>query len=620
MGLIGGLCVMAHAASAGATEWFVAPGGTGSGTSSSPFGQIQQGLNAAQPGDTVTVRPGTYQERLATARHGSASARIRVRAASGRGSVIVTASGRVLSVNHAFVTIEALVLDGQYGADDLVRISGSGDSLILTDSEVRRSSRDLIDISAGADQVLIDKSLIHRALNAANGRTDAHGVVAGAVRNLTIRDTEIHTFSGDGVQIDPGRSAPGWTGLTVERARIWLAPLASAENGFAAGTVAGENAVDTKASASYPRAVVTIRDTVAFGFRDSLITNAAAFNLKEHIDATINRVTVYDSEIAFRLRGAPTGGAWVAISNAVVHDSITAFRYEDDIQQLRIWNSTVGNGMTRVFQAASSGSSGLDVRNLLVLGTLPSQAAGPSNLAVASQSFVNAAADNYALTPLSPAVDAGIAIAGVTDDRDGLSRPQGPAYDVGAYEYDAAIPNQPPAVSLISPAASAQFTAPANITVSADASDVDGTVSEVAFYANGSLVGRDASSPYSIGASNVAAGTYTLTAIATDNQQATTTSAPRTVTVVTATPPPPVSPTLTTRGYKVNGLQRVDLSWTPAGSGSVGIYRNGVMVAATSHDGAHTDLVNRRGSGTYVYRVCTVASPAVCSNDSTVSF
>ena len=47
---------------ASAADWFVAPGGVGSGTSTAPFGRVQDGLNAAHAGDTVSVFPGTYEE------------------------------------------------------------------------------------------------------------------------------------------------------------------------------------------------------------------------------------------------------------------------------------------------------------------------------------------------------------------------------------------------------------------------------------------------------------------------------------------------------------------------------------------------------------------------------
>ena len=97
-------------------------------------------------------------------------------------------------------------------------------------------------------------------------------------------------------------------------------------------------------------------------------------------------------------------------------------------------------------------------------------------------------------------------------------------------------PNQAPAVSLTAPANGATFTAPASITVSASASDADGTISKVDFFAGTTLVGTDTTSPYSITWNNVGAGTYSLTAVATDNGGAMTTSAARTVTV--NAPPP----------------------------------------------------------------------------------
>ena len=423
-------------AEATATEWFVAIGGTGPGTASAPFGRIQDALNVAQAGDTVTVAAGTFAESLQTVRNGTASLPIRLRAQGSRGTTVVTFAGRVLRANHAYVTVENLVLDGQFGVSDTVSVASTANFLTLRNLEVRRSTVDLIDIRA-PQGVLIENSLIHHALNAANGRTDAHGIVAGSARDLTIRNTEIHTFSGDGFQIDPGRAAPGWDRVTIEGSRIWLAPLPAPVNGFAAGIVPGENAVDTKVGATLPRANITIRDTVAWGFRSGLIGNMAAFNLKENINAVVDRVTVYDSEIAFRLRGggsAPTG-AWVTVQNAVIYGVSKAFRYEDNIQNLKLWNITLGRNVTSAFQAASSGSGGLEVRNVLVLGaSLPTEAAHASNRWTGAESFVDAANNNYALAPGATPIDAGVTLPSVKTDRAGTARPQGAAYDIGAFE------------------------------------------------------------------------------------------------------------------------------------------------------------------------------------------
>src|SRR5206468_121391 len=80
------------------------------------------------------------------------------------------------------------------------------------------------------------------------------------------------------------------------------------------------------------------------------------------------------------------------------------------------------------------------------------------------------------------------------------------------------VVNSPPSVSLIAPATGASYQAPATITLTANATDSDGTIARVDFYAGTTLIGSHVSSPYSIPWSNVGAGTYTLTARAIDNQ------------------------------------------------------------------------------------------------------
>lgn len=430
-------CAQPPALGNGAHEWFVEASRRGSGTQVAPFGTIQEGLNVALPGDVVTVRAGTYHEELRTERAGQTGRPITVRAERGRGSAIVAASGRVLTIDHPFVVFDGLVFDGEYGFDDTVFMSDRASHVVLRNCEVRRSSRDLIDIGS-PQHVLLENCLIHHALNADGGRKDAHGIVAFAVRDLMIRNTEIHTFSGDGIQIDPRRMSPGWNRVTVEGARIWLAPLQAAENGFDAGIVPGENAIDTKANGGLPRSSLTIRDTEVFGFGDGLIRNMAAFNLKENVQVVVDGVTVRNSEIGFRVRGPtgrPAAGARVTVKNAVIHDVKTAFRYENDLEALRIWNSTIGSGVGQGFQPASSLRTLLDLRNVLVLGKgLPPSVTREFNLAVGPEEFVDSAVHHYELAHGSKAIDSGVTVSEVEVDRAGVRRPQGGAYDIGAYE------------------------------------------------------------------------------------------------------------------------------------------------------------------------------------------
>lgn len=100
-----------------------------------------------------------------------------------------------------------------------------------------------------------------------------------------------------------------------------------------------------------------------------------------------------------------------------------------------------------------------------------------------------------------------------------------------------AAPNPAPSVALTSPTAGAGPSAPATITLTATASDTNGTVSKVVFYRGTTIIGTstNTSSPYSFVWSNVAAGSYTLTAKATDNLGAIGTSAAVNITVGAAT-------------------------------------------------------------------------------------
>ncbi len=96
----------------------------------------------------------------------------------------------------------------------------------------------------------------------------------------------------------------------------------------------------------------------------------------------------------------------------------------------------------------------------------------------------------------------------------------------------------PPTVTLTQPANGATFTAPATVSLAATASDADGTVTRVEFFNGAAKLGEDTTAPYSFTWSGVAAGTYTVTARATDNLGTSTTSAPATITVNSANTAP----------------------------------------------------------------------------------
>jgi formylglycine-generating enzyme required for sulfatase activity len=79
-------------------------------------------------------------------------------------------------------------------------------------------------------------------------------------------------------------------------------------------------------------------------------------------------------------------------------------------------------------------------------------------------------------------------------------------------------------VSITSPTNKSVFVAGDDITINATASDTNGTIARVEFYQGATQLGQDTTSPYSLTWNSVAAGTYSLTARAIDNNSFTGTS------------------------------------------------------------------------------------------------
>ena len=170
--------------------------------------------------------------------------------------------------------------------------------------------------------------------------------------------------------------------------------------------------------------------------------------------------------------------------------------------------------------------------------------------------------------------------------------------------------NTPPTVSIISPANNAAFTAPASITINATAADGDGTVSKVVFYNGTTILNTDITSPYTYTWTGITAGTYAITAQATDNSNAVTTSSVVNITVA--------APTAPIKGYTVNKT-------------TASIVIDGVLDEAGWTDAPYTDnLLNMDGtvaaqaakakmlwSDTYLYYAIVVDDNSIWSDITT---
>jgi hypothetical protein len=178
------------------------------------------------------------------------------------------------------------------------------------------------------------------------------------------------------------------------------------------------------------------------------------------------------------------------------------------------------------------------------------------------------------------------------------------------------VPNTAPTVAISSPVTGASFTKGTSISFTGSASDQqDGSLTSALSWAS------SVDGPIGTGGSVsrvLSVGTHVITAVVTDSGKL---SGSKLVTVtVDARPGPSGStPTLTTKGYKSNGLPVVDLTWTGFSAGTVDIYRNSKLLLTTANDGSLKDTITGARAGSYVYKACS-AGTSICSNESLVSF
>jgi len=164
--------------------------------------------------------------------------------------------------------------------------------------------------------------------------------------------------------------------------------------------------------------------------------------------------------------------------------------------------------------------------------------------------------------------------------------------------------NNPPSVSITSPANNASFNAPASITFTANATDSDGSVSKVEFFNGSQSIGVATTSPFKVTWSNVAAGTYSITAKATDNSNAVTSSGTISITVkaVVSNNPPAVSITTPTNNATYNAPASVTFSANASDSdGSVSKveYFNGSQSIGVATTSPYTVSWTNVAAGTY---------------------
>jgi len=173
--------------------------------------------------------------------------------------------------------------------------------------------------------------------------------------------------------------------------------------------------------------------------------------------------------------------------------------------------------------------------------------------------------------------------------------------------------NNPPVVTITSPANNLSFEQGTSVTFTGTANDAedDDISSSISWTSSlDGLLGSGAS----IGSSSLSVGSHSITASATDSG-----ASPDSDNINLTITAPPGSITLQGAANKVKGKHTPLLTWSGASGQNVDIYRDLVVIATTANEGSYSDATGNKGGRTYIYQVCE-AGTASCSAEVTVVY
>jgi hypothetical protein len=399
-----------------ATTWHVRTNGSGN------FTTIQACVNAMAPGDTCLVGAGSYSERVTfpSSKSGHAGA-----------LTVIQAETNLTATNWGFDTTGA----------SYIRIQGF--YVALTSSLTGWNNG--VGILVNGNNIQVVSNYVFN--------THYPGVL-GTGLNALIASNHMY-MCGIGIWINGG----GWLveGNEVERPQ-YFSEIGDADFMRFFGT-------NQEIRGNYSHGC--IESEIGPAHVDGFQTYDDNGDLCQHIRIEGNRVEGYFRQGVIMEATNYSNAFDIVICNNIFSGSNSSWALFESagLRQVDFYNNDVVNMDCGVYMDPSVPC---DIRNNIFYGTdcfsLGSQATGGSNLLYMAGTsvsalfpgdlvnvdpqFVNATNFDYHLHTNSPAINLGATLATVTNDLDGVPRPQGAAYDIGAYEYTTNVSAAVPAISV----------------------------------------------------------------------------------------------------------------------------------------------------------------------------
>jgi parallel beta-helix repeat protein len=397
---------------AAGTNYYVSPNGSDSnpGTEDKPWRNLSHAVGIARAGDTIFMRGGNHAMgevwiRRSRNMGGTPGQLLTIMAYPGEEPIL--AGTRRLIIDADYVRVEGLHFRMPWTC------TGWGRGIEIANNKFTGAQPQYGAISMGGVDVLVEGNLIE--YDDAGGNNMDHGIYVHRGQRITLRNNTVIGSKGYGIHVyDEHKSSDpaDWAANPFVLKDILLEGNVVASSQIRSGIIVAKG----RGSAYITLENITLRNNVLFAndLNGILIRNG------DHVDIFNN--TIYNN-----------GSSAIAITG-----SSSSPQY--DPSDVQVSNNIIiapGNA-THIYE--NSSGLGITASTNFYNGSPRLSGISDATSVVGAPAFVNPSAEDFHLTENSEAIDRGATLASVSTDKDGIARPQGSAYDMGAYEFVSGMP------------------------------------------------------------------------------------------------------------------------------------------------------------------------------------